>query len=146
MLRVFHMRPNLTLRAASGLVAVAALLVWGGVMASRFYRAAAFHHARAATHDMYFQQYRENQEGLEAEVRRLQTDIDRVTCNAVNVDVNELTQILKRFQRQALFEASMADYQLQLKQKYEYAASHPWIKVAPDPESPPEPTPEPELE
>ncbi len=99
---VFHTRPKLTLRATSGLVAVAALLIWGGVMGSRLYRAAAYHRAQAATHDIYFQSYRENQEGLEAEVLRLQQDIDRVTQNAINVDLDELKHFLKRFQRQAL--------------------------------------------
>ena len=138
------MRPKLTLRATSVLVAVAALLVWGGVTASRLYRAAAHHRARATTHDMYFKHYRENQEGLHAEVLRLATDIDRVTENAVNVDPGELKQFLKRFHRQAIFEARMADYELELKRKYEYAASHPWIKVAPDPKSPPRLEPEPD--
>jgi hypothetical protein len=67
-----------------------------------------------ATHDVYFRSYRENQDGLEAEVRRLQQDIDRDSRDAINVDLNQLIHFLKRFQRQALFEASMADYQLQL--------------------------------
>jgi hypothetical protein len=143
-MRVFHMHPRLTLRATSGIVAVVAILIWGGVMASRLYRAAAYHQARAETHDIEFQHHRENQEGLHAEVLRLATDIDRVTQNAINVDLDELKHTLKRFQRQALFEARMADYQLQLKQKYAYAASHPWIKVAPDPEAPPRLEPEPD--
>jgi hypothetical protein len=145
-MRVFHLRPKLTLRATSGLVAVAALLIWGGITASGLYRAAGHHRAQAATQDMYFKHSRGNQTGLEAEVLRLQEDIDRVTKNATKVDLKNQKHVLKRLQYQARFEARLADYHLQLKQKYEYAASHPWIKAAPDPNSPPRPKPEPELE
>jgi hypothetical protein len=145
-MRVFQIRPKLTLRAMSGLVALAALVIWGGITASRLYRAARYHRAQAAAHGMYFTRCREDQTAAEAEVPRLQQDIDRVTKNAISVDISNPKHVLKIVQRRALFEASMADYHLQLQQKYEYAASHPWIEVAPDPKSQPEPEPETEHE
>jgi hypothetical protein len=130
----------------SVLVAVVTLLIWGGITASRLYWAAAYYRAQAAKHDMYFKSSRENQTSAEAEALRFQKDIDRVTKNHIKVPVKELEYWLKTTQQMAVFEAELAGYHLQLKHKYEYAASHPWIEVAPDPNSPPEPKPVPKPE
>ena len=146
MMRFFLTRPKLTLRAMSGLIAIVALLIWGGITASRLYRAAAYYRAQVAKHYMYFKHDREDQTAYEAEVLRLQKEIDRVTKNHIKVPVNELKYSLKYTQRLADFEAELADYHLRLKHKYDYAASHPWIEVAPDPNSPPEPEPVPKPE
>jgi hypothetical protein len=146
MMQFFLIRPQLTLRAVSGLIAVVALLIWGGIMASRLYRAAAYYRAQVAKHDRYFKYGRGNQTGAEAEALRFQKDIERVERNHIKVPVNVLKYWLKYHQRRAGFEAELADYHLQLKHKYEYVASHPWIEVAPDPNSPPEPKPVPKPE
>jgi hypothetical protein len=146
MMRFFLIRPKLTLRATSGLIAIVALLIWGGITASRLYRVAAYYRTQVARHDVYFKSSRENQTNAEAEALRFQKEIDRVTKNHIKVPVNELKYWLKYHQRLAVFEAELADYHLQLKHKYVYAASHPWIEVAPDPNSPPEPKPVPKPE
>jgi hypothetical protein len=146
MMRFLLIRPKLTLKAMCGLIAVVALLIWGGITASRLYRAAAYYRAQVAKHDMYFKHSRENQTVAEAEALRFQKDIDRVTKNHIRVPVNQLEYWLKCHQRLARFEAQLADYHLQLKHKYQYAAFRPWIEVAPDPNSPPEPKPVPKPE
>jgi hypothetical protein len=145
-MRFFLIRPKLTLGAMSGLIAMVALLIWGGITASRLYRAAAYYRAQVAKHDMYLKSSRENQTSAEAEALRFQKDIDRVEKDHIKISVNELKYWFKYHQRLADFEAELADYHLQLKHKYEYAASHPWIEVAPDPFSPPEPRPVPKPE
>jgi hypothetical protein len=145
-MQMFFIRPKLTLRAMSGLIATVALLIWGGITASRLYWAAAYYRAQVAKHDMYFKSSRENHTTAEAEALRFQKEIDRVTNNPIDVPINEIKYWLKYNQRLAVFEAELADYHLQLKHKYEYAASRPWIEVAPDPNSPPEPKPVPKPE
>jgi hypothetical protein len=146
MMRFLRIRPKLTLRATCGLIAIVALLIWGGIAASRIYRAAAYYRAQVAKHDMYFKHSRENQTAHEAEALRFQKEMDRVTKDHIRVPVNQLEYWLKYCQRLARFEGQLADYHLQLKRKYEYAASRPWIEVAPDPNSPPEPRPVPRPE
>jgi hypothetical protein len=130
-----------------GAVAVAALLIWGGTMTSRHFR----YRELAKRHNMYYEHHHEQQPFIEAEVLRTQQEVDSISTEFDKGDpvpvsiagLEHLKKLLKFNQNLAAFHANMADYQLQLKQKYEYASSHPWVRVLPDRKSPPEPTFEP---
>ena len=117
-MRFFRIRPKLTLRAMSGPIAVVGLLIWGGITASRLYRATAYYGAHAAKHDMYFKH-----EPREPENRRSRGDTfsersrsspQKITLKCLLISLNYW---LKYNQRLALFEAELADYHLQLKHK-----------------------------
>ena len=53
-MRLPHRRLRLSVKAMLGLVAVVAILTWGGVTSSRLYRAAQQYRHRAENHDMYY--------------------------------------------------------------------------------------------
>ncbi len=139
-------RPRLSLRAASGLIVVAAVLIWGATTTYRLHHLAAYYRGQVAKHDANFKLSRAKRTAYEAEAQRILKDVDRVEINHIIVPVSEVKYLLRNTQRQAGFEARLAEYHLQLKRKYEDAASHPWIEVVPDPHSFPEPKPEREHE
>jgi hypothetical protein len=146
MMRPFRVRPRLSLRVMIGLVAVAALLIWGGKQywAWRYYRAS------AAKQDMYYKYRQKSRLDNEAEALHMQKGVDDVSTKldirdpGILAALRHMKKLVKDIQNQARFDAEMVDYHFRLRQKYEYASCHPWVEVAPDPKSPPEPEPEPE--
>ncbi len=131
-----------------GLVAVAALLIWGG----KLYRAWGYYRASAAKQDMYYKYRQQSRLVNENAALHMQKNVDDVSTKMdirdprVLAALSHMKKLVKDLQNQALFDAEMVDYHFRLRQKYQHASSHPWVEVAPDPNSPPEPEPEPESE
>jgi hypothetical protein len=150
MLRILRKRPKVTLKGMLWLMAGAAIMIWGGIALTRLYRAAAYFRSQASAHKMYYEHHRERQPDAVAEALRLQKEVDVIPTKFDGRDprviaaLGHMKKMVKDLQNQALFDAKMAEYHLQLWQQYEYASSHPWVEVPPDPKSPPEPEREPE--
>jgi hypothetical protein len=148
MVWLLRTRPRITLGATIGLVAIAALLIWS----YRLYLAVVLYRALEAKHKMYYEHYAKEAPVLEAEALRLQGQVDLVSAKLDRPDpravaaLRHMKKLVKDLQNKARFDSNLADYQLELKHKYQYAAYHPWVWVAPDAKSPPEPVPQPEPE
>jgi hypothetical protein len=146
LMRLSHRRPQLTLKAMIGLVALAAFLIWGGVTSSRLYRAERHYRHRAERLEVDYKRHHKQQLDYQNEVPRMQKLVDRISTEIDNGRrtpewLNELShhkKLVKRLQNRAVFNARVADWSFQLMRKYSHAASRPWEAVSPDPKYPPE--------